>query len=731
MNRFYPVKKFLLLFLTIFFVLNSECFARMPYPEQGDSLRVGLVLSGGGARGIAHIGIIEAIEDAGIRIDYITGTSMGALAGAFYSVGYTTEQLREIALSSDFRDLFAEPRLRDYTSNYEKVFDERALVSFPVNRRSIGLPIGVISGQDIYSYLSRLTWHAHDIRNFDEFPIPFAAIGTHLETGEAKVFRSGYLPDALRASMSIPSFFAPHEIDGQLYVDGGLIRNLPVEDAIELGANYIIAVDVGSKLQDQNELTSLTSILNQVLHFRIVDNVNIQKEMADYYLEVEGLEQFSSSDFDKAKEILELGVRAGKQHADRFEEIAGMQSGLRPIRLEVPEPQSLPIREIVIEGNTIYDDQFIRELLDFTPGTAIEPDVIEQNVTRLYSSRYIDNVLYQVEPAGDEYILRLSIRENIEDRFSLGVRYEGSSKASILLNLTLQNVFDTESIARFEARLGERMHFKAEHVYYSLFDSRSAFLTSVEYQSENVEWYADGDRIAVHENEIFRGELSWANFFSTNNLFSVGLRKDFTFHRNRINRDDVRAPSEDYHAFFVRYMRDNLNRKSFPVRGRKLVFETFLSDPVILSPIAFTASRFYYRGNHRLGDSLTFRNTLLLGYTTGNDLPWGYWNSLNRYEPYFDMIRFGGASRHELNSRNVQMVSAGLQAELTRDWFLGLDLYAGRFMENWNIDPETDKPEKAISISIGNLTLLGPVELIFSHSSLNRFHMELQVGYVF
>ncbi len=722
------------LFFFFFFLFNGQILAQtfLPPKQDSDSLRIGLALSGGGAKGIAHIGVIEALEEAGVRIDYITGTSMGALVGAFYAIGYSTDQLREIALSSDFRDLFSERTDRTYASNYEKIFDERTIVSFPVQRRrSIGLPPGVISGQDIFTYLSRITWNVNHIQNFDDFPIPFAAIGTDLETGKAKVFRSGYLPDALRASMSIPSFFAPHEIGDKLYVDGGLIRNLPVQDAFDLGANFVIAVDVGSKLQEKEELTSLTSIMNQSIRFRIIDNVNIQRELADYYFEIQDIDHFTSSDFDKTVEILKLGEKAGDQHFDEFKKIAELQNVKFNPQSDSPDPRPLPIKEIIIEGNSIYDDQFILNLLDFTPGTALGPDIIETNVSRLYSSRYIDNVLYRVIADEGEYTLHLKIRENIEDRLGVGIRYDGTSKASLLFNLSFQNPFQRDALARLEARLGERMKFRAEHVYYSLFESRSAFLTSLEYSSENVEWYSDGERVALHENEMIRGELAWANFFSTNNLFSVGLRKDFTFHRNKINPDIIGASSSDHHALFLRYMRDNLNRKSFPAKGRKLVVKTTASNSLIFSPITFTSTRFYYYGNYQIADFLTLRNAFWLGYTTGSELPWGYWLTPNRYEPYFDVIPFGGASRHALNARNVQMASAGIQAEFSRSWFLGLDVYTGRFMRKWNIDVDRDSPEKAISFSIGNLTLLGPVELKFSHSTLNRFHMELQIGYKF
>ncbi|MDX1641798.1 MAG: patatin-like phospholipase family protein, partial [Balneolaceae bacterium] len=261
------------LFLLFFLFCSVEAKAQELYLSKknnqvDDTLRVGLVLSGGGAMGIAHIGVIQAIEEAGIRIDYITGTSMGSLVGGLYAIGYTSDQLAEMATSNNFVELFTEKPDRKYISNYEKIIDDRTIVTFPISEKSIDLPVGIISGQNIYTYLARLTQSVHGIEEFDDFPIPFAAVATDLETGEAKVFRSGYLPDALRASISIPSLFSPHNIDGKLYVDGGLIRNLPVQDAIEMGADYTIAVDVSSPLMPKDSLNTFAKVLNQSVFFR-------------------------------------------------------------------------------------------------------------------------------------------------------------------------------------------------------------------------------------------------------------------------------------------------------------------------------------------------------------------------------------------------------------------------------------------------------------------------------
>lgn len=700
-------------------------------PDVEEPLRVGLVLSGGGAKGIAHIGVLEAIERAGLRIDYITGTSMGSLVGGLYAIGYSTEQLAEIVLADDFTDLFRDRRDRRFITNYEKVIDERTVVTFPLSRGRIALPQGVITGQSIYTLLSRLSWPVAGIHQFDDFQIPFAAIGTDLETGEAKVFRSGYLPDALRASMSIPSVFTPVEIDGDIYVDGGMIRNLPVEDAYAMGANFTIAVDVGSRLESREHLGSLTSVMNQALHFRIIDNTNYQATLANEYFYVEGLGEFSSGDFDKAAEILELGRRTGESQMELFRTLAARQGNPSSEQREYITPQPLPFSQIVIEGNTLLEDQQIRNLLGFTPGSLIHPDLIEERIGQLYSSQYIRNIFYRIEKDREEYILRIRVLENLQDSFGVGIRYENDTQASLLLTAGLQNLFRTGSVTRLEARLGQKLQFRAEQSLFSAFGSRFAVLSSITFLNEEVEWFDGSERVSRHDVETLRGELSWGNYFSSHNLFSAGIRREHLNHNSKINPELIRSSDRDHHALFFRFFRDNLDRVSFTTRGNRIVFEGYYSDPAFLSPIQFSSFSFYYQDNYAPLPYLTLRYSLWTSYSTGKELPWSYWKSANRYEPMYGYIRFGSAERYELSSRNLQFVSAGIQVEPISRWFFGIDGYGGRFTENYNLNVLSETPDYGISMSIGTLSLIGPVKLILSSGSRDQLHAEFQVGFHF
>jgi len=701
--------------------------------SNSDTLKVGLVLSGGGALGIAHIGILEAAEEAGLRIDYITGTSMGSLVGGLYSIGYTTEQLVDIVESNNFLDLFTEDKNRRYVSNYERPTEGRTIASFPIEEAKIDLPLGILSGQNVYTFLSRLTWNVHGTESFDNFPIPFRAVATNLETGEAVTFDSGYLPDALRASISIPSVFEPHKIDSTVYIDGGLIRNIPVEDAIEMGANYTIAVDVSSDLKMKDSLNTLGAILNQTVQFRVEDYAKKQKELADLNVEVDELEPYDATDFDKGVEILEMGRLAGQRYLDKFKELAALQSVPPQPRPGVGDYGSLPIRNVEITGNTIYTDDFIIKQLDFTPEIRLNPEIIEDRITRLYSSQYIDLVTYRIQPNEGEYYytLQINIEENTQDKFNVGLRYETITQASILLEADFQNLLHDGSINRFEARLGDRIHFRADHLYYGALGSQLALLTSVSYDSETIDWYINEERTSRFTNQVLRGEISFGNYYSIQNLFEIGVRKDFMFRSDKINPDSIRAADIDYHSIFARYTFDRLNRRSYATSGEKLVIEGTLSDEVFLSPANFFSTSLYYEGFYPVTPSFSITNGFWIGYSIGDELPWEYWFSPNRFTRHQGNIRFADVDRYQISEKNMQTASLGFQAEPIRHRFIGFDVFAGRFLDEWNLNLDQDDFETGYSITVGALTILGPVKAIFSNGSTNNYRFELQIGHRF
>ncbi|MEL6842188.1 MAG: patatin-like phospholipase family protein, partial [Bacteroidota bacterium] len=221
--------------LPLCFLLLCLSVPRSGYSQESTRPKIGLALSGGGAKGLAHIGVLKILEENGIRPDYISGTSMGAIIGGLYSIGYTTEQLEEMAYSLDWGSYFSDRVPEYYRPIEDKLSPAQYQLSFPLHEGKPELPKGLIAGEKLRLLLTRLTIPVHDTPNFDQFGIPFSCVATDLVSGEGIVFRSGDLPDAIRCSASIPSVMEPSQQDETMLVDGGLVRNFPVEDVLAMG----------------------------------------------------------------------------------------------------------------------------------------------------------------------------------------------------------------------------------------------------------------------------------------------------------------------------------------------------------------------------------------------------------------------------------------------------------------------------------------------------------------
>ncbi|MBN1534412.1 MAG: patatin-like phospholipase family protein, partial [Spirochaetes bacterium] len=310
-----------LLALTIALVLPLLPPAILAQQKAGTRPKVGLVLSGGGAKGIAHVGVLKVLEEAGVKVDYIAGTSMGSIVGGFYAIGYDAKSLEKFALEEPWDELLSDEMSLRNIPIEEKNDESKYILSFALKGFGFELPKGVIKGQKLMTRLSILTLPYHQVQDFNKLPIPFRCVATDIETGEAVVFDRGFLPKALRASMSIPSALTPVEIDGRLLVDGGVVRNFPVSDVRAMGADIVIGVDVGAPLYKKEEITSLAEILEQSISFLNDISTKQERKKCDILIlpDIRGL---GVTDFAKAKDIIKRGEDAARSVYPQLKKLA-------------------------------------------------------------------------------------------------------------------------------------------------------------------------------------------------------------------------------------------------------------------------------------------------------------------------------------------------------------------------------------------------------------------------
>lgn len=363
--------------------------------------KIGLALSGGGARGGAHVGVLKALEELNIPIDYIAGTSMGSIVGGFYAAGYSADEIEDLMLAVDWSAAFTDkPARRDQTMR-KKELDAEFLIPHRVgfNRGRVQLPLGVIEGQHLDQIFHRILIPVQDINEFDHLPVPFRAVATDLVTGEEVVLSSGSLPDALRASMSVPGVFAPVRLNGRMLVDGGMANNLPVSVVREMGADIVIAVDISSPLLKEEQLKSVLSVTEQLTNFLTRSNTERQITLLGQHdiLLVPDLEGFSSADFQQAGQVAEIGFETVMSERDMLASLsAPIVRPRRPADPAVRGPEHYVVHFLDIDNRSVLDDEIIRSRLALDLNQPLDLAALEKSIDRIYSLDVFKSVTYNL-----------------------------------------------------------------------------------------------------------------------------------------------------------------------------------------------------------------------------------------------------------------------------------------------------------------------------------------------
>ncbi len=445
---------------SILFLLGTLVYSQnRPQPEE---VKVGLVLSGGGAKGLAHIGALKVIEDAGVKIDYIGGTSMGAIVGALYASGYSAYELDSIFRNTDFPKLIQDNVPRGAKTFYEKEDSERYALSLPFENFSVSFPEAISGGQNIYNEFVRLLFHVKDVTDFKKLPIPFLCMATNVETGESVLMDSGYLPEAIMASGTFPSLFEPSEIDGNILIDGGVVNNYPIDEVREMGADFIIGVDVQHDLASRESLNSATEILLQINNYRTVNDMKEKSEKTDVYIRPE-INDFSVIDFERGDEIIKTGEEAASKKLEELSDISRNQEP-RTDKVQIPVMDSLTINRLIIRGNDRYTRGYIKGKLRFNLAERIPFEDLKQGINNLSATGNFKAIRYELISNGLGTDLILKLREKETKMFiKMAAHYDDLYKSAALINLTRKNFLLKDDVASFDFVLGDHIRYNLEY----------------------------------------------------------------------------------------------------------------------------------------------------------------------------------------------------------------------------------------------------------------------------
>ncbi|MBF8149786.1 patatin-like phospholipase family protein [Winogradskyella sp. F6397] len=450
--------------IILFVFIITLCSVNAQKSTADSEPKVGLVLSGGGAKGFAHIGVLKVIDSLGIKVDYIAGTSMGAIIGSLYATGYTGKQLEVIFKEQDFDVLINDEFSRASKSFYERENAQKYAVNLPFDNFDITLPSALSRGQNVYNLLYHLMLPVNDIHDFSKLPIPFFCIATNIETGESLLMEEGRLAEVVSASGALPSLFQPVEIDDAILIDGGVTNNFPVEELRAKGMDVIIGVDVQDDLKDRESLKSAPEILLQINNFRTINAMKSKVELTDIYIKPD-ITDYTVISFDEGNDIIKHGEVAAREQLAKLHEVKVKQPNFtKPKGVEILD--SLRITNISLKGNERYTRAFMIGKLKLKDDEKIGYADLKQGINNLIATNNFDTFRYYLEPTDKESEFKLigNINESETTTFlRLAIHYDRLYKSALLANLTKKKLLLNNDIASLDVILGDNPRYNFDY----------------------------------------------------------------------------------------------------------------------------------------------------------------------------------------------------------------------------------------------------------------------------
>jgi len=684
-------------------------------PDDG-RIKVGLVLSGGGARGGAHVGVLKALEELNVPVDYIAGTSVGAIIGGFYAAGYSVGEIEQLLDVMDWdRAMSDSPARRDRTMR-KKELEAEFLVPYRLgyNGGRFQAPLGAVEGQHLDQIFQEILLPVVDIKNFGELPIPFRAVATDLVTGQEVVLSQGSLADAVRASMSVPGVFAPVRIDGRLLVDGGMSNNLPVSVVREMGADVVIAVDISTPLLREEQLTSVLSVTEQLTGF--LTRRTTEQQIASLgprdVLVVPELGDFSSADFKGSGEIIPLGWQAALAKRGELAALARPGTDRPPLPL-VPDTSSYIVSFVEINNNSVLNDELIRSRLAVQPGDLLDQQALNQSLDRIYSLDVFQSVTYDlVQNEQGQRGLRVNTPARswgpnyLQFGLELSNDFSGNSDFRIGAGYTRNALNSLGGELQVVGTIGREDELRVD--FYQPFDLGAQWFINpkARWKRSNYNLWVGDTRLA--EFEIY-GWSAWLGV-GRNLSSSDQLRLDYEFGRAQADLITGFLPVDyddqlDIGELLLTYRHDNLSSRYFPTSGSYHDVSYRYADDALGAALD-------YQQLSALGSFATSsgRNSVVLNYELGYSFQDAA--PLERWYQLGGLSRLSGLVPNQLSGRHIALASLLMYRRLNDIRFL--PAYGGLSLEAGNVwyDRSSiglDDLRYSSSLFIGTETPLGPL----------------------
>lgn len=731
-------KPLIFLLLLLFVWHNSSVHAQSRREKARPKL--GLVLSGGGAMGFAHIGAIKVLEEAGLEFDFIGGTSMGSVIGSLYALGYHSDSLLSIVRSYDWNDIINDKIPRKYIPISQKQNAERLLLTFPLVDKKLKIKSSLFSGQMVNLMLAKYLSPAYNITDFSKLPTPFLCVATDLEKGTNIVLKNGILQQAVRASVSIPGYFTAVDINGRQLVDGGVVNNFPVEEIMQAGADIIIGIDVQSALKPAEQLNSLFTVLDQVISFYRTETNERAKKLTDIYIRPE-LGKYDMFSFNDYESIIQQGEVAARSMFPQLKNLADSINEIYPrekkIRNTVPV-DSIYVSYLQYNGLKRVSREFLEGALGIKSHSWVKTSDLNEGIKITYGSGFFESINYHYATNNEAVGLVFDIVEISSGVLGAGLHYDSDYKAGLLLNATFNNFALKGSKLFIDLNLGEnpRLHglYVVDRGTKPGFGLRTSLfnLKLKEYQNNQVK-----DEYNITQNLFeFFGQLTNKN--------TMRVRAGFAFENIQFKKTFGESDLTGFNRFlsgFINLSIDTYNKNQFSTSGSKLnfiakhVLVLERPSPAAISPNA-TIFSVVYSKNVPLHTRHTFKYGSAVGLTLyDKNTPLQHRFNLGGQSRinYFDtFIPFTGLRFIEKSGLHTFTGNFAWQYNIYKDFYITAKLDVGIISDTFVELMQKPVVYNGYGLTVGYNSFIGPVELSLMGSNASDGLIGfVNVGYSF
>lgn len=721
-------------FLFVFTFSLSVCFA------QHEKLKVGLTLSGGGAKGIAHIGILKAIDSAGLKVDYITGTSMGSIIGALYAVGYSGKQIEQIAKSTTWMKLFSNrPTLSDVGIDEKSEFDSYS-VELPVEGKRLKIRTGIIEGQELWLKFGELFYPAYAISDFSKFSIPFKCVATDVETGNAVVLDQGEITTAIRASMAIPSVFTAIDYKETKLVDGGVVKNFPVSEVKKMGANYVIGVNLSRGLLKANQLNTAIEVLYQIGFYKDAETFQAERKLCNVLIEPD-LKNYSAGSFSASDSLLDIGNKEGLKHFSTFKKLADSLKKADPsyhfIENRLPQNNNVILDDIEVNGLEKTTKTFVTGKLDLKKGESYAGKDFTTAIRKVFASRLYSRISYSLKPTStDHATMTLNVSENPRTTFKAGIHYHTYSNVALIANLTTRNFIFDRSRSLIKLNISENFRALVEHKQNIGRRENNNLIVSLYHERFKLPIYSSSTFVLdqLYRSYYSHFDLRFQRLLNNSSLLGVATSLNYLALKPTLTSGLAYDGTNRYMESYIYFQHNTLDQKIFPKTGWDISLQAGLVHEQKLDATIFangnnlvnldTTYGGYGRAIIKIRNFIPLRRFTLInqfhsGYVTtpGNALV-NFFSVGGLVDFIRNQIPFAGLAENQVNTYSIAMYQLGLRYEVYRDFFATVRANAAMYDFSQRSIDQLNKSNllSGYSLSGGYNTGAGPLEIALIYS---------------